>query len=65
VRSMRIQHNRTYIDEKYTDDFHIQVAVGNYYDMHLDAIVLGQQRVRLHDPNMRLVNWNYVALVLL
>ena len=31
---------------------------GNQYDKQLDAIELDQQRVRLRDPNMRLVIYN-------
>jgi hypothetical protein len=34
------------------------------HGMQLDAIVLSQQRVRLHDPNMRLVNCNSVVMVM-
>jgi hypothetical protein len=46
------------------EDFHVLVATGRLYDMQLNAIELSQQRVKLRDPNMMLVDCNSVIIVL-
>ena len=65
VKSVRIQRNRIFTDGKYLVDFHVLIVKGKQYDMQLVAIVVSQQRVLLHDPNMKLVDYNSVIVVLL
>jgi hypothetical protein len=64
VRSVRIQRNRIFADGKYLAYSHVLIAMGRQHGMQLDAIELSQQRVRLHDPNMMLVDFNFVVVVL-
>ena len=65
VKSVRIQRNRIFTDGKYLVDFHVLIVKGKQYDMQLVAIVVSQQHVLLHDPNMKLVDYNSVIVVLL
>jgi len=65
VKSVRIQHNRISADGKYLVDFHVLIVAGKLYDKQLVAIVVSLQHVRLHDPNMKLVDYNSVIVVLL
>jgi hypothetical protein len=46
-----IQHIQFFAYGRYLVDFYVQVEMGRWYDMHLGVVVLGQQRVGLHDPN--------------
>jgi hypothetical protein len=50
VKLVCIQHTQIYVDGRYLVDFHVQVGVGRWYDIQLNIVVLGQQRVGLHDP---------------
>jgi plasmid rolling circle replication initiator protein Rep len=65
VKSLRIQRNRIFTDGKYLVDFHVLIIAEKLYDMQLVAIVVSQQRVRLHDHNMKLVDYNSAIVVLL
>ena len=65
VKSVRIQRNRIFADGKYLVDFHVLIVKGKQYDMQLVAIVVSQQRVLLHEPNMKLVDYNSIIVVLL
>ena len=63
VRSVRIQRNRISVDGKYYEDHHEPITTGKLYDMQLGAIVLSHQHVKLRDPNMRLVSYNFAIMV--
>jgi hypothetical protein len=47
----------------YLVDLHVQVGVERWYDMQLDVVKLGQQRVELHVPNKMWVNCNLAITV--
>ena len=64
VRSVRIQRNRSSADGKYLVYFHVVVAMGRLHGMQLDPIESSQQRVKLRDPNMMLVDYNSIVMVL-
>jgi hypothetical protein len=57
-----IQHIQISTDGRYLIDLHIQVRVGRWYDMQLDAVELGQQRVELYGPNKMWVNCNLIIM---
>ena len=65
VRWVHIQRTQIYANGKYLVDFHVLIVKGKQYDMQLVAIVVSQQHVLLHDPNMKLVDYNSVIVVLL
>jgi hypothetical protein len=53
-----VHHIQISVDGRYLVDLHVQVGVGRWYDMQLDVVELGQQRVELHGPNKIWVNCN-------
>jgi sulfopyruvate decarboxylase TPP-binding subunit len=53
-----VQHIQISANGRYLVDLHVQVGVGRWYDMLLDVVELGQQRVELHDPNKMWLNCN-------
>jgi plasmid rolling circle replication initiator protein Rep len=65
VRSVRVQRNQIFADGKYLVDFHVLIVAAKLYDMQLVAIVVSQQLVKLHDSNMKLVDYNSAIMVLL
>jgi hypothetical protein len=60
---VRIQRNRISADGKYLEDHHEPVAAGRLNGMQLGAIVSSLQRVRLHDPNKLMVDYNLAIMV--
>jgi hypothetical protein len=46
-------------------DFHVLIVAGKMYDVQLVTIVVSPQRVRLNDPNTKLVDYNSAIVVLL
>ena len=64
VRSVRIQLNRTSTDGKYLMYFHVLVEMGRLHGMQFDVIESSQQREKLRDPNMMLVDYNSIVMVL-
>jgi hypothetical protein len=48
---VHIQLNQISAYGKCLEHYHVQDIAGKCYDMQLIAIELGQQHVRLHDPN--------------
>jgi hypothetical protein len=52
VRWVRIQHTQTFVNEKYSKNFHVLIAKGMFRDMQLVVVGSGQQRAKLLDPNM-------------
>jgi hypothetical protein len=63
VRWAHMWRIRIYADGKYLVDFHVLIAEGKCCDMQLVAIELSQQRVKLRDPNMKLVLCNSLIMV--
>jgi hypothetical protein len=51
VRSVRVKRFWNYADGKCSKDFHVSIAEEEYYDMQLVI----EQRVNLHDSNIKLV----------
>ena len=50
--------NRITADRKYLVDFHVSKIEGN------DIMQFGHERVKLHDPNVKLVSCNYEVKIM-